>query len=370
MKRAEIANIQSPFLTCTPIAYRIIGGIWDIYSSPHQKAETRNTLLNTQELLMPGVELVTSDKRVGAWFSEWKNLILHRKCVLWPHPALLIPYDGSIITSSGRYVRYSKGRSFREFTGRTYSSFLSAISQASLDYTETVIDMSFQDTTNYWHLLDDVLGKLHLLREAGIEVEKYPLIISDRGSRRDFFKQIAGMPMFRDLKWIPEQNPVRCKQILYCYDSCFNRDHYLAMQRGFGFHSDGMGGKRLFAARSNSKLGLKRIADNDQEIRSALEKVGFTTIYCGEIPVEEQWKLFQNAEIIVGYHGADLGNAMFCREGSVKVLELFVEYGGPHYWNLCRLLNQEYRLYSVPQRENGVFTASIPDLLDLLFDWL
>ncbi len=58
--------------------------------------------------------------------------------------------------------------------------------------------------------------------------------------------------------------------------------------------------------------------------------------------VDEQIRLFAEAAVVVGPHGAGFTNLLWCQPGT-KVLEFF--YGGytpPYFYYICQLLGLEY----------------------------
>jgi len=76
--------------------------------------------------------------------------------------------------------------------------------------------------------------------------------------------------------------------------------------------------RRLYISRQDA--GKRRVI-NEGELLPILERYGFEVICLRSLSFVEQVKLFSEAEIVVGPHGAGLANLMFCSAG-VKVLEL------------------------------------------------
>jgi len=80
--------------------------------------------------------------------------------------------------------------------------------------------------------------------------------------------------------------------------------------------------ERLFISRRD----VRRI-ENEAQIRSLLERRGFTLIYAEDLPVAEQVRYLANATDVVAIHGAALG-ALACRAAlpgrrPLRLLELF-----------------------------------------------
>lgn len=82
--------------------------------------------------------------------------------------------------------------------------------------------------------------------------------------------------------------------------------------------------KRLFVNRTK---GATRRIKNENEVLHSLAKFGFEPLYTEAMSYEEQVKVFSQAEIVVGIHGAGLTNCLWMPTGG-KLLEL-VPYSYP-----------------------------------------
>ena len=81
--------------------------------------------------------------------------------------------------------------------------------------------------------------------------------------------------------------------------------------------------RKIYIDRSDSSSNTKdlRLILNENEVKSFLAKEGFKNIVLSNIHFKDQAKIFNNAEIIVGLHGAGFANLCFCKPGA-KVIEL------------------------------------------------
>lgn len=75
----------------------------------------------------------------------------------------------------------------------------------------------------------------------------------------------------------------------------------------------------VFASRQDLPPSKRRIA-NFSAIEPVLETFGIRPVSLGQLPAAEQARLFHNAEIVVGAHGSDLSNILFCRPGTPVVV--------------------------------------------------
>ena len=105
--------------------------------------------------------------------------------------------------------------------------------------------------------------------------------------------------------------------------------------------------RRLYVSRRRAPVGRRRLA-NEDEIVTLLAKHGFEEVFAEEMTFEEQVKIFSQAAVIAGPHGAGLANAVFAsRETCV------VELMGPMvdrwyrpsmlFQAVARLLGQRHR---------------------------
>ena len=78
--------------------------------------------------------------------------------------------------------------------------------------------------------------------------------------------------------------------------------------------------ENVFIDRSDSIFNHNKLVNN-LEIIEYLKKKRFLIIKLAELSFNEQIKIFNEAKIIIGSHGAGLTNLIFC-EPSTKVIEI------------------------------------------------
>ena len=79
-------------------------------------------------------------------------------------------------------------------------------------------------------------------------------------------------------------------------------------------------GTKIFVDRRESHYNHCQIV-NDEEIKIYLKKKGFDIFKIGELSFFEQIYLFQNANVIIGAHGAAFANLIFCKPNT-KVFDI------------------------------------------------
>ena len=77
----------------------------------------------------------------------------------------------------------------------------------------------------------------------------------------------------------------------------------------------------LYVSRSRSRRPLA----DEQQLEAFLSAAGFEVVHLEDTPWIEQIRLFQNARVLAGPHGAGLSNLVFARPGTI-VIELTVGY--------------------------------------------
>ncbi|WP_188261617.1 glycosyltransferase 61 family protein [Azospirillum tabaci] len=128
--------------------------------------------------------------------------------------------------------------------------------------------------------------------------------------------------------------------------------------------------RRIFISRRDSDC--PRIT-NEAVFAAALERFGFETVVLGERSFAEQVRLFKEAEVVIGAHGAGLVNGGFCTPGTWMVEIRSSNYLNPCFYHLSGVCGLSYASHveTVPHREDGAenaasFEVGTERLLDLL----
>lgn len=86
-------------------------------------------------------------------------------------------------------------------------------------------------------------------------------------------------------------------------------------------------GRKIYVARTDS---LRRRMRNEDSLLDAMRDRGFDIVVPGALTLTEQIRVFREASVVVGPHGAGLTNIVFCELGTI-VYELVPD----HYPNIC-----------------------------------
>ncbi len=93
---------------------------------------------------------------------------------------------------------------------------------------------------------------------------------------------------------------------------------------------------------SNSQNISSRLAINEAEIRNYLIKRNFKLLKLHEMDFMDQVHIFNNADYIVGLHGAGFANLAFCKNNT-KIIEFRTEKTGKVIENIAKLNNLKFR---------------------------
>ena len=209
---------------------------------------------------------------------------------------------------------------------------------------------------NYYHWMTDILPKLALCQHAGIEFSvndkfvvpmlqsRYQLdslrvfgiepqqIYSCNDHSPDVTADELIVPLLRNAlattmsRWLPT---VMQEKFLPDYKSA-----------SVGNRSPLKQDRKLFISRDpNNSKG--RTIINHEEVAAFFEQQEFEIIFPEKFSVSEQARIFSEASVVVGSHGAGLTNIIFCQPGT-KVIEFYGKHVAPCYWAISVLLGLHY----------------------------
>jgi len=132
--------------------------------------------------------------------------------------------------------------------------------------------------------------------------------------------------------------------------------------------------KKIYIDRGESTSGHKHLRSiiNEDEVKKYLLKKNFTPVKLAEMNFIKQVELFNNADCIVGLHGAGFANLAFCKPGT-KVIEFKNSGAGFLFDNVAKKNNLNYHpmfaeakeVYNF-QNSQGHIHVSIDELAQLL----
>lgn len=201
-------------------------------------------------------------------------------------------------------------------------------------------------TENYYHFTLEILPKLFILKDF-IHSSKIILPKPVKQFQLEFLEAFSELN-FEIVEINPEFNIKT--ETLYCMGSlCPYSNHnpsillqfsrYIKEKLKQKIYSSKEENKRIYISRSDAKY--RRIL-NEEVVVSYLVSKGFSCIQLETYSVAKQIKIFSNAEIVIGAHGAALTNIIFCKP-ETKVIELFnTDYIHLCYFNLKDIFSLQY----------------------------
>lgn len=193
---------------------------------------------------------------------------------------------------------------------------------------------------NYYHWLIQTLPRLRYIKEYELETENSVTILLPPKSPpwMEETLNILGWPdqkiehsthtVYRAERLVvPSYPPVHNSELQWL------RDRLLPQVDKIETNS----GPNIFISRSNA---IERRIVNEREVVDLLRDNGFTKQYLEDNSVARNIALFNDAEIVVGAHGAGLTDIVFCDD--CKVVELFGSKVKWHYERLSKELGLNY----------------------------
>ena len=204
---------------------------------------------------------------------------------------------------------------------------------------------------NYFHWLYDVLPRIALYEEISdmkdinfflvpsyekkFQIQTLELlnIPKNKCLSSRFFRHIESSEIIiTQHPYVVTNNSTEDIQNIPVWISKWLKKKYINIESQKSFKFD----KKIYIDRKDSTSNTKKLRSiiNEDEIKLFLEKHGFKTITLSEYDFIDQVKIFNNAEFIVGLHGAGFANLCFCNPGT-KVIELKSNTAGKMYENIA-----------------------------------
>ena len=123
--------------------------------------------------------------------------------------------------------------------------------------------------------------------------------------------------------------------------------------------------KKIFIDRSDSTYLFNQI-ENLDEVKSILKKYDFDILQLTKFPFLDQVSLFNDANFVIGAHGAGFANLAFCESGT-KVLEFrHKNYDFGLYERIAKVNNLEYESWLTNLDNNFQIVVNINKLINYL----
>lgn len=239
---------------------------------------------------------------------------------------------------------------------------------------ETVAVVASRSTDCYYHWMFDVLPRLEILKRSHISYDKIYLNPLKFSFQKETFK-LLGLDE-KKIIWSDSHQHICAKTLIVPsipggkwtmpppWVCDYLKEKFLKSPLVFEK-------KRIYIPRKGTRKIL-----NEQQLLSALEKLGFEEVLLEKLSVREQAELFASAECIVTPHGAGLTNLVFCNEGTC-LLEIFTpDHLNPCFWYLgqerhlkhvCLMGNQEG--LTNEEKKNKDIYVNVDEIMAQLATW-
>ncbi len=200
-------------------------------------------------------------------------------------------------------------------------------------------------SNNYYHWLVDVLPTIRELSHSPKPIDYY-FTYNDTKFHRQSLLQLGIRPeqiipatryahIEADELLFPmsERSPCFAGQHDYLRDRYANENDAIAAPFGSG-------GRHVYISRARCRW---RQVVNECELLEQLKPLGFSAHTLEELSFREQVSLFQQADVIVGPHGAGFANMIFSKPGT-KMIELATAFRAhPCFYHLAMSCGHDYR---------------------------
>jgi hypothetical protein len=237
---------------------------------------------------------------------------------------------------------------------------------------KSVINLHYIYDYNYYHGHQDILAKLGMFDQFGVD-EQVPIVISRRAAETRLFQGVMQSGKLRKRQWIvQDQFYIEADEVIFGKTSEGNRSRldYMLDQLEAP-RADPASRRRVYLQR---KKQSGRNLTNAAEILDIISDYGFEIVYTDDMTFHDQMKLFSETEYLISAHGAGLVNIIYRRNAPMRLLELFPSaYVMMHYYLLCRMFGFQYDYLIGPSEESGAlnpnFTIDAASLKEKLAQW-
>ena len=204
---------------------------------------------------------------------------------------------------------------------------------------------------NYWHWLFDVLPRIDICENI-IELDKIDFFLLPDNKRKFQIEtlEILGIPQRKQISSVNFRHIISKELYVTNHPVVLTNDATAGIQNMPLWISEWLKkkfikkninekvnfSKKIYIDRSDSISNIKdlRSITNEEEIKQFLLQNGFKIIKLGDLHFKDQVLTFNNADIIVGHHGAGFANLAFCKSNT-KIIELRNQTAGKMIENLA-----------------------------------
>jgi len=212
-----------------------------------------------------------------------------------------------------------------------------------------VVLLGARGTNNYFHWMTDILPKLAVMIQSGLEWNKSTRFAFWNVSKTFQIQTLELLGIDRS-QWLQTKNGheyVSANRIIVPQldnKMCLTMGAWVSdflKQTFFVEGVDDAPQRKLYISRDPASAQGRDIV-NAAQVNACFLSHGYEVVYPEQLSIVEQAKLFASASHVAAPHGAGLTNLHFCAPGT-QVLEFHGAHFSPCYWALCEKQELDYR---------------------------
>lgn len=194
------------------------------------------------------------------------------------------------------------------------------------------------------HWLLDTVPRFDVVERAGLELGRFDHVLVAKRTEPFHRETFERLDIARDR--------VVCRQAIGPVVSCDAFTHVSSVRNGFvgddwvfesvhrlfGVDMAPRPERRLWISRAGA--GRRRMP-GEEALLEVLDRFGFEVVRTEDLGVQGAGRLFAEASVVAGPHGAGLANLAFMPPGG-KVLEVYGAHLSTEYWRICESRGIEY----------------------------
>lgn len=204
---------------------------------------------------------------------------------------------------------------------------------------------------NWFHWIIDTLPVIHFLRHLPPQFQNYPVLlppISDKS--RDWHQSLRIALRGRPIKMIDAQKLIKVRSLVMTEgaSTAFPRPWKSQQQSGRIFFRENMltafadevrakATPEKFATEPTRRLFIGRKSGgmrdyNQDEIFEVAGEYGFELVFLEDLPFRNSVRLFNEAQIVIGPHGAGFANILFSQRGTTVLIWTWKDQRGDNWY--------------------------------------
>ncbi len=206
---------------------------------------------------------------------------------------------------------------------------------------DTVAWITTHSTRNHYMWLFSHLTRLMVAEELKLTANVlYPAEDLLAPAKRDMLSLLG----IQNPTFIPKDvDCIRVKNLFVIETDAFDPVNLLSLRSRLATAASQKDSKARKIYISRAKCHYRKCA-NESELVPWLVSNGFTIVCLEDHSIQEQIDLMQNAEVVLGVHGAGFANILFCKPGTQIIEIQDREDPNPHFYAIAALTGLDYRL--------------------------